>query len=305
MLDALTLDQLRMLVTAVDEGSFSAAARKLRRVQSAVSHAMKSLEMELGIEVWNRSRKVPTLTPRGRAVLAAARRVLGEVEELRGVVQGLSNGLEASVSVCVDASFPLKALVTTCCEFARAYPSVELRVHTETMSSVVDRVADGTCQIGVAGPFERAGYVKQHLTTVKMVPVVSANHPLAEIKGRVRSERLEREVQVVLSERGSTQSPDQGVLSPRTWRVADLTTKLEMLRAGLGWGNMPLHMVRTDLASKKLVRIRPGPSADGIELPLAVVHERGLAMGPATRWLVDRLAANCKGTNATTPTKGQ
>lgn len=294
MLDALTLDQLRMLVTAVDEGSFSAAARKLRRVQSAVSHAMKSLEAELGMELWDRTRKVPTLTARGRAVLAIARRVLGDVEELRVVVRGLSGGLEANVSVCVDASFPLKALVTTCCEFARVYPSVELRVHTETMGSVLDRVADGTCQVGIAGPFERAGLVKHHLTTVKMVPVVSSSHPLASIKGRVRTERLEREVQVVLSERGSTRSPDQGVLSPRTWRVADLATKLEMLRAGLGWGNMPLQMVRADLAKKKLVRIHPEPHADGIDLPLAVVHERGLAMGPATRWLVDRLAANCK-----------
>jgi DNA-binding transcriptional LysR family regulator len=57
---------------------------------------------------------------------------------------------------------------------------------------------------------------------------------------------------------------------------------------------MPLQMVRADLAKKKLIRIRPGASADVIDLPLAVVHERGLVMGPATRWLVDRLAANAK-----------
>ncbi len=294
MLDALTLDQLRMLVTAVDEGSFSAAARKLKRVQSAVSHAMKSLESELGMAVWDRTRKVPTLTAQGRAVLAAARRVLGEVEELRGAVRGLSGGLEAIVSVCIDATFPLRALVVTCSEFAREFPCVELRVHTESMGAVLDRVADGTCQIGVAGPFDRPGFVKHHLTTVKMVPVAAAAHTLAGIKGRVGAERLEREVQIVLSERGTTRSPDQGVLSPRTWRVADLTTKLEMLRAGLGWGNMPLQMVRADLAKKKLIRIRPGASADVIDLPLAVVHERGLVMGPATRWLVDRLAANAK-----------
>ncbi len=295
MLDALTLDQLRMLVTAVDEGSFSAAARKLHRVQSAVSHAMKSLEAELDLEIWDRTSKVPTLTNEGRAVLAAARRILGEVFELRGVARGLSGGLEATVSVCVDSTFPLHALVTSLHQFAREYPSIELRVHTETMGAVIDRITDGTCQIGVAGPFVGAGLVQEHLTTVKMVPVVAATHPLASIKGRVPRARLEREVQVVLSERGSAQSPDQGVLSPRTWRVVDLATKLEMLRAGLGWGNMPLHMIRTDLAKNKLVRIRPGSGNGGdLDLPLAVVYERGVALGPAAQWLVERFSANCK-----------
>src|SRR5450432_300186 len=111
MLDAVTLDQLRAFVTVVEEGSFSAAARKLRRVQSAVSTAMANLEKQLGVPIWDRSTKIATLTDRGQAVLAAARRVLLEVDGLGQLTAGMAKGLEGAVSLCVDALFPLSALV--------------------------------------------------------------------------------------------------------------------------------------------------------------------------------------------------
>ena len=62
MFDPITLDQLRALVTVAEEGSFSAAARKLRRVQSAISTSMANLEDQLGVPVWDRSTKIAKLT---------------------------------------------------------------------------------------------------------------------------------------------------------------------------------------------------------------------------------------------------
>ena len=93
MFDPLTLDQLRALVAVVEEGSFSAAARKLKRVQSAVSTAMSNLEDQLGLPIWDRSTKIATLTDQGQAVLAHARRVLGEVDGLKRLAAGMVMGL--------------------------------------------------------------------------------------------------------------------------------------------------------------------------------------------------------------------
>ena len=73
MLDPVTIDQLRTLIAAVDAGSFSGAARQLRRVQSAVSASMANLEAQLGVAIWDRSSKIAVLTEDGRAVLARAR----------------------------------------------------------------------------------------------------------------------------------------------------------------------------------------------------------------------------------------
>src|SRR3954447_4161143 len=99
MYDPVTLDQLRAFVSVVEEGSFSAAARKLHRVQSAISTSMANLEAQLGVPLWDRTSKVARLTEQGQAVLAAARRVCTEVDSLRKLTAGMSLGLEASLSL--------------------------------------------------------------------------------------------------------------------------------------------------------------------------------------------------------------
>ena len=135
MFDPITLDQLRAFATVVEEGSFSAAARKLKRVQSAISTAMANLEDQLGIPIWDRSTKIATLTDQGQAVLASARRVLGEVDSLRRLTSGMVMGLEPNVALCVDAFFPLSALTDLCTRFVKEFPSVDLRVDTEVLSA--------------------------------------------------------------------------------------------------------------------------------------------------------------------------
>ena len=83
MLDALTLDQLRTFIAAVDEGSFSAAGRKLRRAQSMVSQTLANLEAQLGVKLFDRSARYPRLTEEGRSLLADARTVADNVDEFK------------------------------------------------------------------------------------------------------------------------------------------------------------------------------------------------------------------------------
>jgi DNA-binding transcriptional LysR family regulator len=66
MLDALNLDQMRVLAAVAETGSFRAAAARLSRVQSAVSHAIATLEGQLGVALVDRSGHRPALTPDGR-----------------------------------------------------------------------------------------------------------------------------------------------------------------------------------------------------------------------------------------------
>jgi len=293
MFDPITLDQLRALVTVVEEGSFSAAARKLRRVQSAVSTAMSNLENQLGVPLWDRSTKVARLTEQGHAVLAAARRVLLEVDSLKRLTSDMVMGLEAQVSLCVDALFPLNALVELCAAFAKEFPSVDLRVDIQVLSAVTERVVSGAATIGVVAPPAVAGDLERNLLgRIEMVPVTGPKHPLAAIRGPVPAARMADAVQVVLSERSDAGIADQAVISPRTWRVADLHTKHALLRANLGWGNLPEHLVRNDLRSRKLVRIRPQAWV-GMDMRVTfhAIYRAGSMFGPAHRWVLDRLAS--------------
>jgi DNA-binding transcriptional LysR family regulator len=174
---------------------------------------------------------------------------------------------------------------------------VQLRLFTETLSAVSALVLDGTCQLGVVGPAAHTqGLERSYLASTLLVPVAAGDHPLAQLRGPIPTKVLAEHVNVVLSERGhGKRAPDQGVLSPNTWRVADLGTKHALLLGGLGWGNLPEHMVNDDLSAGRLVRLRPAAWAeDEWLLSLSVVHRPELAHGPATTWLLQRLSELCK-----------
>lgn len=295
MYDSVTLDQLRALVAVADEGSFSAAARKLQRVQSAVSSSMANLEAQLGVPIWDRSTKVATLTEAGQAVLGGARRVLAEMDGLKRLTAGMTAGLETSVSLCLDAFFPLQALIDLCAAFATRFPDVDLRVDHEVLSAVSARVLAGEASLGVVSS---AGLLRgleaRALSAIRMVPVASPRHPLATIDGPIEARHFASTIQIVLSERVDAKLADRGVLSPRTWRVGDLHTKRELLRAGLGWGNLPEHLALQDLAAKRLVIIQP--EAWGVDehvLNLSAVYRTDAVLGPAHRWMVEQLSVLC------------
>jgi DNA-binding transcriptional LysR family regulator len=296
MLDTISLDQLRMLVAVFDLGNFSAAARSLGRVQSAVSHAMANLERDLGFPIWDRSTRIPTPTPAGETIAAAARRVIAEAARLRRIAAGIAGGAEPSITICFDQLFPTRAIVDLCRDFAAAFPDVPLRVESETLGAVHERVRSGACQLGVGIALDGVpGLVARHLGAIAMVPVAAASHPLAAAPGEaVDRATLSEFVQVVLSERQPDTSPDRGVLSTETWRVADLHTKGQLIRAGLGWGNMPRHAIDEDLAAGRLVELAPeGWPPGGVTLAVNLVMREDLAPGPATTWVSRTLEGHC------------
>jgi DNA-binding transcriptional LysR family regulator len=79
-------------------------------------------------------------------------------------------------------------------------------------------------------------------------------------------------------------------MSPATWRLADLFAKHHFLLNGLGWGGMPLHVVRKDLEEGRLsvLPIEEVPP-DGLILPMSVVWQTKSPPGPAGRWFIERL----------------
>src|SRR4029077_14000697 len=99
MLDGVSLDQMRAFIAAADEGSFSAAARKLRRAQSVVSELVSGLEGQIGVTLFDRSGRYPVLTPEGTALLAEARVVAAGVDSLKARAKGIAAGLEPGLGV--------------------------------------------------------------------------------------------------------------------------------------------------------------------------------------------------------------
>nr|WP_276598930.1 LysR family transcriptional regulator [Nannocystis sp. SCPEA4] len=298
VLEAISIDQLRTLRAVAEAGSFTAAARKLGRVQAAVSQSIQRLEAQLGLKLFDRSGRVPTLTEHGEALVAAAAKIHEDVEAVEALVARLKSGAEARLSLVVDAMFPSAALVGFAREFAATHPAVELTIATEMLDAVTTMVRERRATLGIAGSdADLTGLEQRHLADLRMLAVAAPSHPLAAIAGPIEDAALATAVQIVLSERApdGRGSADRGVLSPRTWRVADLSTKHALIVGGLGWGHEPEHLVREELARGRLVALKL--AAWGAAPPLrqlSLVRRKRSALGPVASWAVDRLTDLCR-----------
>lgn len=295
MLDGVSLDQLRTFIAAADEGSFSAAGRKLRRAQSVVSQTLANLEGQLRMTLFDRSRRYPVLTEQGQALLAEARAVVNGMDAFKARARTLSEGLEPELSVAIDVMFPMAALTGAVGEFRGQFAQTPLRLYVEALGAVAQAVLDNVCQIGVVGsmPVIPHALAAEPLPPVPMVTVVAPDHPLARIDGPVRRPDLDRHVQLVLTDRSTlTAGQNFGVFSPLIWRLADLGAKHAFLRAGFGWGHMPAPMVADDLAQGKLVQLALDLFHIGTPaIAMFAVWRRDAPPGPAGRWFIERLQA--------------
>lgn len=293
MLDAVTLDQLRTFIAAADEGSFSAAGRKLRRAQSVVSQTLANLEGQFGVKLFDRTRRRPVLTPQGQALLAQARAVAGDVDRLKAHARHLAGGLEPELSIAVDVMFPMAKLTAAVKAFHAAFPLTPLRLYAETLGAVMQAVLDERCTIGLAGELASAPaalFTQERILKVPNVHVTSPQHPLATYRRPIPSSELTRHIQLVLTDRSTlSKGQDLGVFSARTWRLADIGAKHAFLRAGLGWGGMPIEMIEQDLSRGTLVKIVAEDAPDGFVVTMNAVYRIGAPPGIAARWFIDQL----------------
>ena len=292
MLDRITLDQLRTFIAAVDEGSFSAAGRKLRRAQSVVSQTLANLEAQLGVKLFDRSARYPRLTEEGRSLLADARSVADNIDGFQARARAMREGLEAELSVVVDVMLPMEALTRAATHSRKSYPHTPLRLYVEALGGVIKPVLDRSCRIGIIGslPLVPEDLQSEDLLDVSFMTVVSPSHPLASTRGVVSASAIAKQIQLVLTDRTAlTEGRNFGVLSPLTWRLADLGAKHAFLKAGLGWGHMPLHMVKADLDSGALIKIRVEGTPRDMTLPMKVVFRKDAPPGPAGRAFIAQL----------------
>ncbi len=294
MLDPLTLDQLRILVAVADTGSFSAAARRLGRVQSAVSQSVQSLEATLRVRLFDRTAKTPILTEAGRALLDDARHLLRGAETLRARAESIAADVEPALTLAVDPVFPNPVLMRSLRALREAYPHLPVTLFTEGLGGAEQRLRDGTARLGIFPPLPNsaADLEMSFLTGIPADPVVAADHPLAREAAPLSREVLERHLQLVLTDRTSLSAGFSGsVVSAQIWRFADQGSRLEYLLGGFGWCNMPRHLVAQHVATGRLKQLDIAEQRGaGIVLAVHVVHLRGRSPGRAGQWLVHDLS---------------
>jgi DNA-binding transcriptional LysR family regulator len=176
--------------------------------------------------------------------------------------------------------------------FQKEFPATLLRFDMES-SAVIEPVLDGRCAIGIVGSWALAPPQLTHepLLTISAHTVVAAKHPLATHRGKIPLTTLAEYIRITHIDLSDISGGYETLLQvPRVWRLSHLGAKLAFLRAGFGFGGMPLHAIEADLASGALVEITTDDAPPGGRLiEMWAVYRTDTPPGPAGRWFIERL----------------
>ncbi|MGV8843106.1 MAG: LysR family transcriptional regulator [Pseudomonas sp.] len=293
MIGSLSLDQLRVLVTIADTGSFSATGRELRRVQSAISQSVATLENMQGVQLFDRSGHRPRLTDIGRVLAAQARLVLASASQFEAIAASTHAGIEPELALAIDPLVPTAPLIESLRALRETFTHLTVTFSTEGLGGAERRIRSGDaalalCLLLPAVPNDIAAFP---LLAVGLTPVVSAQHPLALLDRAVTRADLEQFVQLVLSDPVDPDGPNYGLAGGALWRFADLGRRLDFLLAGFGWCRMPEHLIVDHIAAGRLVPLKlaleltRSPSI----VTIYAAHMENRQLGVAGRWLLDDL----------------
>ena len=299
-----SIDALAAFAQVADAGSFSAAARHMKKGQSSVSEAIANLEIDLNVQLFDRTQRPPRLTPAGASLLTHARQVLAAHARLDRLAREFSAGLEPRLTLALSDVYEWEGFETVLHTIDKRFPDIEFECMVAESHDIVSEVRSGRAHIGLlaAQTHYPADIVSQRVPeSSQMGLYVASSHPLAGLSpvtqadlAGVRELRLNTftlhetqdppagHVSIGAFESGAAIEPGQGA----RWSAPNYLMLLEMAVLGFGWAALPAWMVQRYAADKlHPLAVAGWPTSLRID---AIWHgER--ALGAAGAWLLARV----------------
>lgn len=289
------LDQLEAFICAAEQGSFSAAARHLGKAQSAVSTAVSNLELDSGVELFDRRSRNPVLTDQGEKLLAYARSVVLSQHEFMSQARALSESNETTLSLALEQSItgtgnPLRDLLL---EFEQRFSHVELELLDPGGSDVAELIRTGRADIGMM--LERevypTGFGFSGVGCSRLLPVCRHDHPLVNQQPLAHSDLRHHRQLVTRSIELEDRSHERHIFSPKIWLSESPYIIMELLSQGIGWAFLHETVVQEKLQTGELVELELAYQKTHILQGVDVVWTENRALGPAGSWLLEQLMA--------------
>jgi DNA-binding transcriptional LysR family regulator len=278
-------DALQAFVQAASYGSFSAAARKLGKSQSTISTAIANLEADLGLTLFDRSSRKPSLTEHGRVMLRSAEAVLTANNRFERAAHELAQGLESKLTVVLSDTYQSDRFELTLGEFQRRYPDLELECLIAECEDLLAFVQQGRAQLGFVEaqavyPSEVSACAVAERSDMALY--VAASHPLAAL-ANVSSDALHEHRELRLATvLNSANSSARG----RSWSAPSDLMLMAMAEQGFGWAPIPRWLVgRYGSASLRELKVHGWPR----QIAVDVVSSKFHALGPAGSWLLRKM----------------
>jgi len=174
----MTLEQLRIFIAVAERQHVTQAARALHLAQSAVSHAIASLEQRHDTKLFDRIGRRILLTEVGSAFLAEARAVLARAEAAERTLSEFGSLQRGTLAVQASQTIASYWLPRHLVGFRRAYPQIEIRLAIGNTAEVAAAIENGTVELGfVEGGVENEHFASTPVARDQLVVVVGPDHP--------------------------------------------------------------------------------------------------------------------------------
>lgn len=294
-------EQVPLFLAVIDTGSFSAAARKLGRVPSAVSMAMGQLEAELGLRLFDRRGREPVPTAAARALEPQARLLASQLQQLNQQALALHQGLEKRLTFAIAPELLSSAWATNLVPLVQQFPALVIEVLAAPQDDALALLHEGRAQLALV--FERPTIdgredfqeMGQETLVAVMAPQFApwqaalAAHVPGTPAPQLGVAQLAAARQVLVASRDPGQTDSRFVFSHQLWRTDSHQAALSLISTGVAWGWLPKGLVEPHIAAGSLVEIPIQNLSNGTTLFVDWVWSKARPLGLAAQYFVHML----------------
>ena len=285
----MTYDQLLTLDAIVKHGSFKAASQFLHKTQPSLSMALKKLEEEFGIKLFNRDGYRPTLTEDGKAFHLKALHAIEKFNDLEVFAKEISQGVESEINLSIDAICPLNKISGIFESFLDPLVTTSLNLSVDILSELERKVLDKEVDFAIGHFIGNQSELEAiPILMSKMVPVIASSF-YEKTDGSLDDLKNYPQIIVKSSDKASTRIIHGAAKGMKQWFTTDMSIKEQLILNGLGWGRLPLHQIQESIDSGKLKVIKDIPTINELDISISVIRNSKNIMGPNTKRLWDYL----------------
>lgn len=278
------------LVTIVQEGSFRAAAEALHKAQSSVSYAIKQLEKELEIEVFDRESYRPKLTETGRLIYNKAKYILEMQNELVDYAESLRSGVESKLCLNISVVSPNEIFTELLKNFQGKFPQTELRLTFSSFDGPINSLLNDEADMIISTDHShQVDLDKLYWRTVEYIPVCTPCYPAAAVD--IEETYFTSLTQIIIGDRSllAERRANDLIEATNTWSVGSFELKKKFILEALGWGFLPREYISQELDEGVLVKL---PCRNTNFISLYQIRRKSSCHGPGAEYLWGLFAEN-------------
>ncbi len=270
----LNREQLELILEIIDRGNFSAAARALNRVPSAVSMAIANLEAELNLKLFERSKNHLEPTEVALSIEPHARLIVTKMRQLDMHLTELSTGLETRISIGIAADMNQGYLLAGVEQLIQLYPLLNIEILCAPQQELKARLQNNEIDLYVAYSSSELDKNERFrlLGVEKFVAAISPKDA-QQLKDHDKNElTMLSELRQIIVASKHYPLPDRRVLvSDAYWYSDNLAMAINMVEQGMGWGNFPLSIVSEHFSKHSLIRLEFSDTTNGLDMPIHAI----------------------------------